>query len=673
MSEKEGFPNLNLLNAAPIGYKVEEAARPCPQILARRKLADISNLPQNWKSQPIPTTITKEYVEQLRKELNSRKDRLKQLQHELGCKNGSLQARNSKLEENVIKEDEPSKEGEDHKKPRNAKKRTRSLCLGSSEESQSKDDAGNRLPVRRHSSRFEVFKPDDDSVSEMYDPKIPKCSLPDASVNNEEHVANRPSGRRQSARFKSATPSPIPDETVQENGSSIAEMSVINEGHAVQRPSVRRQSTRLKAVTPCPIPDETVHEISVETVHETSVETSVITEGNDMKRPSVRRQSTRLKAVTQCPIPDETVHETAVETVHETAVETVHETAVETVHETSVETVHETSVETSVITEGHAIQRTSVRKQSIRSRTKIPKQADDPSEMDCTISTNCTSLDEPVPPVTDSGSTSADTPVENENDGSCSSGWGCDSQGSRKPSLGRPSRVATRKVQTYRERSLKDKMRRPVQAHQETEKRPHSLSPSFSVAVDSPTTAEEDAARCLIHLSRGHFLHGENSNENFKQNNLHPQFTDGGTYTCKTCDRVFASSQALGGHRTSHTKPKNDKKSASFHDSGIDDFLLSKKKIPPLSLHTAAGDGGGRRISSPRVHECSYCGAEFASGPALGGHMRRHRAGTTSPLPEPKRPRNGLALDLNFPALEDESQRFKYELKYEEVQLFLTH
>ncbi|KAG6402249.1 hypothetical protein SASPL_139125 [Salvia splendens] len=495
MSEKEGFPNFNLLNAAPIGYKVEEAAGPCPQILARRKLADISNLPQNWKSQPTPTTITKEYVEQLRKEnvalammlaqrnkiieqsgielerlrsnyiklrdqnqqlalshtlllaeLNSRKDRLKQLQHELGCKNGSLQARNYKLEENVIKEDEPSKEGEDHKKPRNGKKRTRSLCLGSSEESQSKDDAGNRLPVRRHSSRFEAFKPDDDSVSEMYDPKSPECSLPDASVNNEEHAANRPSVRRQSARFKSATPSPIPDETVQENGSSIAEMSVINEGHAIQRPSVRRQSTRLKAVTPCPIPDETVHEISVETVHEPSVETSVRTEGNAIKRPSVRRQSTRLKAVTPCPIPDETVHETAVETIHET----------------SDETVHETSVETSVITEGHAIQRTSVRKQSIRSKTKIPKQAKDPSEMDCTISTNCTSLDEPAPPVTESGSTSADTAIESENDGSCSSGWGCDSQGSRKPSLGRPSRVAARKVQTYRERSLKDKMRRPV-------------------------------------------------------------------------------------------------------------------------------------------------------------------------------------------------------------------
>lgn len=54
--------------------------------------------------------------------------------------------------------------------------------------------------------------------------------------------------------------------------------------------------------------------------------------------------------------------------------------------------------------------------------------------------------------------------------------------------------------------------------------------------------------------------------------------------------------------------------------------------------------------------------------------MRRHRAGPTSPLPSPaavggvadtkppelKKPRNGLSLDLNFPAPEDENQRFGY-------------
>lgn len=38
-----------------------------------------------------------------------------------------------------------------------------------------------------------------------------------------------------------------------------------------------------------------------------------------------------------------------------------------------------------------------------------------------------------------------------------------------------------------------------------------------------------------------------------------------------------------------------------------------------LSLSAAAASG------KLRVHQCSICGAEFASGQALGGHMRRHR------------------------------------------------
>ncbi|XP_057789483.1 SHUGOSHIN 2-like [Salvia miltiorrhiza] len=437
MSERDGFLNLDTQNAAAIGCynKDEKAARLCPQNLARRKLADISNLPQSrlliqdQKSQSIPTT-TKEYIEQLQKEnlalakmlaqrnkiieqsgielerlrsnlikmreqnqqlalshtlmlaeLNSGKDRLKTLQHELGCKNGLLKARNSKLEVNLIEEEDPSK---DHKKPRNAKKRLRSLSLGSSEQSQSKDNAGNRLPTRRQSARFKAVEPDDDSLSEMYDSKIPKCPLPDgtspstsvdALANNEDHVAKRPSVRRQSARFKAVTPCPIPDETIQENGSTSVETSVINEGHAVQRPSVRRQSASFKAVTPYPVPDETIQEnVS------TSVETSVINEGHAVQRPSARRQSPKFKA-------------------------------------------------------------------------KRPKQADDLSEMDNTISTNCSS------PVPENCSTSVDTSVKNEDDRSCS-GQSCESQGSGKPSLGRPSRVAARKVQTYREIPVNAKMRR---------------------------------------------------------------------------------------------------------------------------------------------------------------------------------------------------------------------
>ncbi|XP_057789482.1 zinc finger protein ZAT5 [Salvia miltiorrhiza] len=208
----------------------------------------------------------------------------------------------------------------------------------------------------------------------------------------------------------------------------------------------------------------------------------------------------------------------------------------------------------------------------------------------------------------------------------------------------------------------------------------HRLSPSFSAAsaADSTTTEEEDTARCLILLSRGHFLPIQKSHHDHPQQ-YHSKPTKptadrgggaaaaggGGMYACKTCNRVFSSFQALGGHRTSHKKPKNDKKTASFPDFD-DDFpsppSTSKKRIPPslsLQLSSTAG-GGGRQLPSPRVHECSYCGAEFASGQALGGHMRRHRAGPASPLPEPKKPRNGLSLDLNFPAPEDESQRFGY-------------
>ncbi|KAM7522232.1 hypothetical protein LguiA_012134 [Lonicera macranthoides] len=67
------------------------------------------------------------------------------------------------------------------------------------------------------------------------------------------------------------------------------------------------------------------------------------------------------------------------------------------------------------------------------------------------------------------------------------------------------------------------------------------------------------------------------------------------TFKCKTCDRVFDSFQALGGHRASHSAKSDD----------------------PLK--------------NRRSHVCKECGAEFSKGQALGGHMRKHR--DTSPSP----------------------------------------
>uniref|UniRef100_A0A7N0SYY5 C2H2-type domain-containing protein n=1 Tax=Kalanchoe fedtschenkoi TaxID=63787 RepID=A0A7N0SYY5_KALFE len=98
-----------------------------------------------------------------------------------------------------------------------------------------------------------------------------------------------------------------------------------------------------------------------------------------------------------------------------------------------------------------------------------------------------------------------------------------------------------------------------------------------------------------------------------------------GVYECKTCNRSFHSFQALGGHRTSHKKPR-----ITTHDETP---LVSKSPHMGVNVPvpTIAALQLGSRTAKTRVHECAICGAEFASGQALGGHMRRHRV-TNSPL-----------------------------------------
>ncbi|EYU32430.1 hypothetical protein ABFS82_06G162900 [Erythranthe guttata] len=246
------------------------------------------------------------------------------------------------------------------------------------------------------------------------------------------------------------------------------------------------------------------------------------------------------------------------------------------------------------------------------------------------------------------------------------------------------------------------------------------LSPSFSSAAatsseESTTTEEEDTARCLILLARGgggHFQtrpldkadgddeDGDRHDYIFKQNSSRKRraaetnaagYKGGGAcmYACKTCGRVFPSFQALGGHRASHKKPRNEKRTVIFFSD--EEFLhKSQKRLtppPPTSLslqlsNLSAAAAPRSTFPSPKIHVCSYCGADFSSGQALGGHMRRHRpiltlspsnivaararggASVDEPEPEPEpeewmKGRNGLTLDLNLPAPDDENQRRK--------------
>ncbi|TVT97768.1 hypothetical protein EJB05_56952, partial [Eragrostis curvula] len=73
----------------------------------------------------------------------------------------------------------------------------------------------------------------------------------------------------------------------------------------------------------------------------------------------------------------------------------------------------------------------------------------------------------------------------------------------------------------------------------------------------------------------------------------------------RTCGRRFATFQALGGHRTSHKRPR-------VRADGLD-----------LLLGARPGAKGG---AAKDVHRCNTCGTVFPTGQALGGHMRRHRA-----------------------------------------------
>ncbi|PUZ54058.1 hypothetical protein GQ55_5G099000 [Panicum hallii var. hallii] len=101
-----------------------------------------------------------------------------------------------------------------------------------------------------------------------------------------------------------------------------------------------------------------------------------------------------------------------------------------------------------------------------------------------------------------------------------------------------------------------------------------------------------------------------------------------GVFECKTCSKRFPSFQALGGHRTSHTR------------------------LQARMLSDAAAAGAER--DRTRVHECAVCGLEFSMGQALGGHMRRHRGEAPLAAHDDGAAHPDQAMpDLNFPPLED--------------------
>ncbi|KAK7395618.1 hypothetical protein VNO78_16182 [Psophocarpus tetragonolobus] len=104
-----------------------------------------------------------------------------------------------------------------------------------------------------------------------------------------------------------------------------------------------------------------------------------------------------------------------------------------------------------------------------------------------------------------------------------------------------------------------------------------------------------------------------------------------GRYKCDTCNKVFRSYQALGGHRASHKKIKLNSR---INGNGVGE----EEQIE---------HGNKKGVVEKKIHECPVCFRVFASGQALGGHKRTHVTGST--VASSSKLANSF-IDLNLPA-----------------------
>lgn len=197
----------------------------------------------------------------------------------------------------------------------------------------------------------------------------------------------------------------------------------------------------------------------------------------------------------------------------------------------------------------------------------------------------------------------------------------------------------------------------------------------------SITEEDEDMANCLILLAQG--LRAPSPDPSSPPLASVSKIVDPSaptSYECKTCSKTFPSFQALGGHRASHKKPRL---SPAHEEKKLDEVAettlqmnsnnsLSSTVVVGISI---AGSSSGAAIKANKIHECSICRAEFNSGQALGGHMRRHRplvvaSADTSSQEVVKKEKSLLEFDLNLPAegaTEEVSQQQEFPFEAEKT------
>ncbi|XP_030481892.2 uncharacterized protein LOC115698836 [Cannabis sativa] len=122
-----------------------------------------------------------------------------------------------------------------------------------------------------------------------------------------------------------------------------------------------------------------------------------------------------------------------------------------------------------------------------------------------------------------------------------------------------------------------------------------------------------------------------------------------GCYKCRTCNKIFYSHQALGGHQTIHRTPKNCSTLQIYSRQTVTQFEdfpgieaignSTKTDFNEVSLDLVL-EVDNNRVSTMtsfeiKEHKCPICFKIFGSGQALGGHKRAHIVKDTESGPEP--------------------------------------
>ncbi|XP_039048172.1 zinc finger protein ZAT9-like [Hibiscus syriacus] len=194
--------------------------------------------------------------------------------------------------------------------------------------------------------------------------------------------------------------------------------------------------------------------------------------------------------------------------------------------------------------------------------------------------------------------------------------------------------------------------------------RTESLADPEPVSSISDTTTE-DVAFCLMMLSRGKWknkvVHRDDDDEEeteiyFKSSKVNR--TSRGKYWCETCNKVFKSYQALGGHRASHKKMK------AYPPPATDETELE-----PENMGTTTSP-----LTDQKIHECPVCFRVFSSGQALGGHKRSHviTGQAATPVRSCKKLGDSF-IDLNLPAPTDDDDTSQIELSAVSDAEFVNH